>query len=173
MRLFIGVNFNPDTRSRLLALRDELRSCSTGGNFTMPENIHLTLVFLGECTAKQAATIKATMDSTSFEPFPISIDTIGRFKRNDGDLWWAGIAECKPLLILQRDLSDGLITNGFVLEKRKYSPHITLGRKVVTTATPWVVEPFGEIVSTIELMKSERIGGKLVYTSIHESSGRA
>ena len=173
MRLFIGVNFNPDTRSRLLTMRDELHSRSTGGNFTVPENIHLTLVFLGECTAEQTATIKATMDSISFKPFPISMDTNGRFKRNDGDLWWAGIAECKPLLKLQRDLSDGLITNGFVLEKRKYSPHITLGRKVVTTATPWSVEPFGEVVSTIELMKSECIGGKLVYTSIHESSGRA
>ena len=171
MRLFIAINFNPDTRSRLLAARDELRSYSKSGNFTVPENIHLTLAFLGECIAEQTVTIKAAMDATCFEPFPININCVGRFKRNDGDLWWMGMAESKPLLKLQRELSDRLIANGFNLEKRKYSPHITLGRKVITDATPWAVEPFGETVSTIELMKSERLGGKLIYTSIHESGG--
>ena len=37
---------NTDTRSRLLALRDELSSRSKRGNFSLPENIHLTLAFL-------------------------------------------------------------------------------------------------------------------------------
>ena len=168
MRLFIAINFNPDTCLRLLAVRDELRSYSKSGNFTVPENIHLTLAFLGECTAEQTAVVKAAMNTVRFEPFPINIDSVGRFRRNDGDLWWMGMAESKPLLELQRELSDRLIANGFTLEKRKYSPHITLGRKVITNATPWTVEPFGETVSKIELMKSERLGGKLIYTSIHE-----
>ena len=168
MRLFIAINFNPDTRLRLLAVRDELRSYSKGGNFTVPENIHLTLAFLGECTAEQTAAVKAVMNTIRFEPFPISINCVGRFKRNDGDLWWMGMAESKPLLKLQQELSDRLIANGFTLEKRKYSPHITLGRKVITSATPWAVKPFGETVNTFELMKSERLGGKLIYTSIYE-----
>ena len=169
MRLFIAINFNPDTLSQLLAVRDELCSRSTDGNYTVPNNIHLTLVFLGECNAEQTADIKAAMDATRFNSFTICIDSIGRFKRNDGNLWWAGVSKSKPLQKLQWDLSDRLIANGFTLEKHKYSPHITLGRKVITKATPRAVEPFGETVSTIELMKSERLGGKLVYTSIHES----
>jgi 2'-5' RNA ligase len=69
-------------------------------------------------------------------------------------------------LALQHDLADKLAATGFVLERRKYSPHITLGREVVTTAAPWAIEPFGETVSAIDLMKSERIGGKLTYTAI-------
>jgi 2'-5' RNA ligase len=48
MRLFITINFNDDTRSRLLALRDELRGKSKHGRFTLPENLHLTLAFIGE-----------------------------------------------------------------------------------------------------------------------------
>lgn len=171
MRLFIAINFSPDTRSQLLAVRDELRSYSKSGNYTVPENIHLTLAFIGECTVKQAAAVKATMDATRFEPLPISIDCVGRFKRNDGDLWWMGLAESKPLLKLQRELTDKLGESGFNLEKRKYSPHITLGRKIVTDVAPWTVEPFGEIVNTIELMQSERLGSKLVYTSVYESGG--
>jgi 2'-5' RNA ligase len=172
MRLFIGINFSADTHSQLIALRDEIRSRTKGGNFTLSENIHLTLVFLGDCTAEQTGTIKAAMDATRFEPFSLRIDCVGRFKRNDGDLWWAGICESKPLIKLQRDLSDRLIANNFALEKRKYRPHITLGRKVISDAAPWTVEPFGDVISTIELIKSERIGCKLGYTQIYERNGR-
>ena len=39
MRLFIAINFNNNTRSRLLSLRDELRSRSERGSFTLPENV--------------------------------------------------------------------------------------------------------------------------------------
>ena len=52
------------------------------------------------------------------------------------------------------------------LEKRKYSPHITLAREVVTDIKPWTIEPFSEKVNTIELMKSEHINGKLTYTAM-------
>ena len=168
MRLFIAINFNKDTRAQLVFVRDELRSRSKRGNFTVTENLHLTLAFLGECDTKQAAAAKSAMDAISFEPFPICIERVGRFKRDKGDLWWAGVQESKPLSTLHDNLTDKLITAGFTLEKRKFSPHITLGREVITDAEPWAVEPFGEIVTNIELMKSERINGKLIYTAIHE-----
>ena len=168
MRLFIAINFNNDTRAQLLALRDELRSRSKRGNFSVAENLHLTLVFLGECIAKQLSAVKAAMDATSFEPFPISIERVGRFKRKGGDIWWAGIQESKPLIDLQSNLTDKLIDAGFTLDKRKYSPHITLGREVLTDIAPWRLQPFGETIASIELMKSERINGKLTYTAIHE-----
>ena len=167
MRLFIAVNFNDDTKNKLLALRDELCSNSTKGNFTLPENIHLTLAFLGECDAKQIESIKSVMDMTSFKPFDLNIECIGRFKRGGDDIWWAGVRENKELLDLQRNLTTELCNKGFQLDNRKYSPHITLGREIVTEASPRQIEPFGETVSKIDLMKSERIHGKLTYTAIY------
>jgi 2'-5' RNA ligase len=166
LRLFIAINFNAETKSRLLALRDELRLRSERGNYSAPENLHLTLVFLGECDAKQTAAAKAALDTLSFEPFAIVIERVGRFKRNGGDLWWAGLRENAVLSGIQEMLSARLRESGFALESRKFSPHITLGREVVTDYTFGKIEPFGEMVSAIELMKSERIGGKLTYTSI-------
>jgi 2'-5' RNA ligase len=166
MRLFIAVNFNSDTCSRLIALRDELRAKSERGNFSAPENLHLTLAFLGECGGRQADAAKSALSAVIFEPFDIAVERVGRFKRDGGDIWWAGLREDKRLLALQRDLTDKLTTAGFTLERRKFSPHITLGREVVTAATPWMIEPFGETVSAVELMKSERLNGKLTYTSI-------
>jgi 2'-5' RNA ligase len=71
MRLFIAINFNTDTRMQLLALRDELRIRSRRGSFTVPENLHLTLVFLGECDEAQTSSVKKVMSTINFEPFPI------------------------------------------------------------------------------------------------------
>lgn len=172
MRLFMAINFNNDTRSRLLSLRDELRSHAERGNFSLPENLHLTLVFLGECSAGQSSAIKSVMDKVVFEPFDIQVERVGRFKRDDphrasGDTWWAGLHGSKPLLDLQQTLTDKLTAEGFSLDKREYKPHITLGREVVTDAVPWKMDPFGERVGQVDLMKSERMNGKLTYTSIY------
>ena len=172
MRLFIAVNLNDKTRSRLLALRDELHGKSQRGNFSAPENLHLTLAFLGECDSKQTAAVKSVLDTVSFEPFNITIDCIGRFKHDDGDIWWAGLNESKQLSDLHQKLTADLCSHGFNIDKRKYNPHITLGREVVTDVKPWVIEPFGETVSAIDLMKSERINGRLTYTSIYRHGKR-
>jgi len=169
MRLFIAVNFNNATKNSLLSLRDELRSNAERGSFTLPENLHITLAFLGECNAKQAYTIKSVMDSVSFKPFEILIERVGRFGSGEGEtLWWAGANVCEVLSDLHRELTDKLIAAGFTLDKRKFSPHITLGRRVITGAAPRKIEPFGETVRKIDLMKSERIDGRLTYTAIHQ-----
>lgn len=167
MRLFIAITVNNDTRSRLEELSNELRSCSERGSFVLPENLHLTLAFLGECNAAQAAAARSAMHETAFEPFGICIETLGRFKRDGGDVWWAGIRENNALTDLQRRLSKKLAENGFELENRKYTPHITLGRKVVTDILPRSIKPFNQSISRIDLMKSELIGGVLTYTSIY------
>jgi 2'-5' RNA ligase len=167
MRLFVAINFGGDTRGALLALRDALRDSAKSGRFSLPENLHLTLAFLGACDARQTAAARAAMDTLHFAPLSVRVERVGRFRREGGDTWWAGVHESKPLLDLQRALADALTAAGFRLEARRYSPHITLGREVVTDAVAPRIEPFGETVAQIDLMKSERIGGRLVYTAIH------
>jgi 2'-5' RNA ligase len=165
MRLFVAINFNDDTRSRLLSLRDELRSKSQSGNFSLPENLHLTLAFIGEVSPKKIDKIKAVLDTVDFAPFEATIERLGTFSR--GTLWWAGLREVKSLMNLQHEIEHKLALCGFEMDGRKYSPHITLGREVVTNEKPWRIESFGEVVTSIDLMKSERIGGKLTYTAIY------
>ena len=163
----MAINFNADTRRKLQALCDGLRTVSSRGRYSLPENLHLTLAFLGECDDKQTAAIKSAMDDVIFDPFDMQIDRIGRFKRNNGDIWWAGVRENNPLLDMHQKLTAGLRANGLDIEERKYSPHITLGREIITIEKPHQIEPFGEKISKIDLMKSERINGKLTYTSIY------
>ena len=164
MRLFIAINFNGEINSGLIALRDEVRSRSARGNFTYDENLHLTLAFIGEVSPKKVDTIKAIMETVTFAPFEATTERLGTFAR--GTLWWAGLREDAPLMDLQREVEHKLALCGFEMDDRKYSPYITLGREVVTDAKPWKTEPFGETVGAIDLMKSERIDGKLTYTTI-------
>jgi len=168
MRLFIAINLNNETKKKLLSLRDELRSRASSGSFSFPENLHLTLAFLGECDKKQTTAAIAAMDPLRFEPFELLIERVGRFGRGGSDeaIWWAGVQVNEPLRDLYRKLTSNLASAGFILDKRGFSPHITLGRRVVTEASPWRIEPFGEAVRKIDLMKSERPDGKLTYTSI-------
>lgn len=168
MRLFIAINFNTETRSKLIKLRDELRNDSIKGHFSTSENLHLTLVFLGECNEKQTRDIKSAMNVIEFRPFEININSVGRFKRDGGDIWWAGVSYNKPLTSLYENITKKLTEFGFRTEKRKFSPHITLGREIFTNASPRKFKEFGQTVEKIELMKSERIAGKLTYTTIHE-----
>jgi len=168
MRLFVAINLGNDTRSRLASIRDELRKDSKRGNFTREENIHLTLAFIGECTETQAAAVKAAMFETKFELFVMTIDHIGNFHRyGDGCTWWAGIRNCKPLEDMQHDLTKRIIAKNINVDDRRYTPHITFGRDVVTKKEPRKIDPIAETVSAIDLMVSERIDGKLTYTSIY------
>jgi len=166
LRLFVAINFNHETRDRLVALQNTLCARSKRGNFTLPENLHITLSFLGYSSPNQAAAAKTVIDTLRFDPFAVWIESLACFRRDRGDLWWAGVNGNEPLLDLQRRLTDGLASAGFEPEKRKYSPHVTIARQVVTHAPPWPIEPFGETVNKIHLMKSERVDGKSTYTPI-------
>ncbi|MGL5513567.1 MAG: RNA 2',3'-cyclic phosphodiesterase [Sporomusa sp.] len=178
MRLFIAANFSDETRAQLHALQDKLRSYATNGSFSLPENLHLTLAFLGECDARQVAAAKQVINAVRFEPFAITIAGGGYFDKGRPNLVFCGLQNdsgYSKLRQLQSDLSMSLSAKGFELEQRKFWPHITLGRKVVWQDTSnfssFIDSCFPmieECVTSIELMKSERIGGKLTYTAICE-----
>ena len=167
MRLFIAVLFPPDAVSRIAAIRDSVHDLSVAGSFTPAENLHLTLEFLGECGQQELPLITEAMEAVSAEPFSISMGRIGSFQRPDGDIWWLGADESSALISLQRNLRRELAVRGLRVEKRKYRPHITLGRRVVTNARTGRTEPVIARVSSFSLMLSERGEGRMVYTPLY------
>ena len=114
--------------------------------------------------------VKSIIDSIEFKPFTIHMNYIGRFKRDNKDLWWVGVHENAQLTKLHYYLVDKLISAGFKIEKRKFNPHITIGRKIVTEKEPCSIASFSETVTSIELMKSEHFNGALKYSVIHSLS---
>ena len=169
MRLFIAVNFPAEVKETIVQIRDSLKQAARHGNYSLDENLHLTLVFLGECDDRQVKTVKAIMDDAWFNTLTLSLDKVGRFRRNNGDIWWIGLKPNQALTELQTDLMIRLIQEGFTLENRIFSPHITIGRQV-KTRPQFDIPQFPQIyftIESIELMKSECINGKLTYTQIY------
>jgi len=166
MRLFLAINFDDEVKARLLQCQESLRQASDGGNFTRPENLHLTLVFLGETSPGCVREIRRVMDCAPIESLALQFEGIGKF----GDTWWVGIRQNPALTNLHNHLSQGLRAAGFTIKSRSFKPHLTLAKEVVLRpgASPEKSEPFAAQVAAIHLMKSERINGKLTYTSIYE-----
>jgi len=167
MRLFVAIGFDPPTKQAIIAVQDELRAVAAGGTFTLAENLHLTLAFLGECYADQRAAAEEAMDGQVFEPFDIAFDRTGRFRAQGGDTWWLGLDASRDLARLQTGLVKTLDAAGLPVDRRLFRPHLTLARRVHSTVSPWPVTPITARVDRILLMDSSRVDGRLAYTTLH------
>ncbi len=162
MRLFIALHFSPEIKNLLLDTIDDLRDQADRGNFTRPENLHLTLAFIGETT--NTAAVKRAMDRWKFKPFELTVGGSGRF----GELHWAGVEKNPTLFNLAEGLKEDLRKEGFLIEKRPFKPHITLGRQIESREPIRLNVPKTSMtVSAMSLMRSDRINGKLTYTEIY------
>ncbi|MGI6772343.1 MAG: RNA 2',3'-cyclic phosphodiesterase [Clostridiales bacterium] len=166
MRLFIAINFDTETKSRIIEVQNKLRECATG-RFTSPENLHLTVVFLGEVEDYRA--IKLCMDKSFTEEIELNFSGVGSFR---SDIYWIGIKENPALNRLYRNLCRDLQEYGYKADvKEIFKPHITLAREVEADKAKINIdfEEFGMIANRLSLMKSERIRGKLTYTEIYST----
>ena len=171
MRLFIAITLESAIKDRLCTMAKALAESSLSGSFTRRENMHLTLVFIGETTRLSA--VKAAVDSVVAPPFSLMIGGIGRFRRNDGDIWWTGVRKDPTLLDVYRQLRASLTERGFRIDEKEYTPHLTLGRGIrlrpdfdraaFASRIPVLEMP----VHKISLMKSEFVGGRVSYTELY------
>ncbi len=173
MRLFIAINFDGDTKRKILDIIERLRKRGKG-SFTRPENLHLTLAFLGEVPEEDVGEIKAAMDSVEVRSMRLKFAGIGCFRRDD-ELWWTGIKDDPDLMKLQKDLVRALRDRGFSPDDKKFRPHITLARRMHigrVAREELLPEPFSARADAISLMVSERTGGKLTYTEIYRKEAQ-
>lgn len=166
MRLFIAIKFPDHIKSLLLDQIADLKQKSVSGNFTKADNLHLTLAFIGETT--NLVSVKDAVNralGSDTHCFGITIGGNGRF----GNLWWAGIERNEYLKTLAESIRRELRINGFNIEKREFSPHITLAREVVPDSIITLSQIHGTMMAEqISLMRSDRIAGKLTYTSVFD-----
>lgn len=172
MRLFYAITFDETVRHRLLEIQNALRARTVRGNYTLFENLHLTLVFIGETAPDRAAPLFEIAKNLRFEPFLLRICGLGCFTRGGGRLVWAGVEENERLSEIQARLSGFVAAAGFRLEKRPFTPHLTLAREVRFKEGFRLQEfsqglkPVEAAVAKVSLMLSERQNGRLVYTEL-------
>ncbi len=125
-KLFFALWPDPETRDGLRRIGRGLSS--HGGRPTHPEDLHLTLVFLGQVEAERFDCVIQAAEAVSAGPLQFKIDRAGHWKRPK--ILWCGPSEpSQPLQQLVEDLQEELAQCDFQPEKRPYCPHVTLARK--------------------------------------------
>lgn len=124
-RLFVAID-PPE------AIREQLASLCCGlpdARWTPPEQLHLTLCFIGEVDGTTFLDIREALTGIAVAPFDLRVRGVGFFPPSGQPrVLWAGVERCEPLTVLQRKIATRLFQMGIELENRKYSPHITLAR---------------------------------------------
>jgi len=181
MRCFIGIGL-PDSVQRLLA--ETVREfCleQVPVSWTVPENLHMTLKFLGETDKKRVFAVEKGLAEVAagFPAFSLKAAGGGIFPNLRAPrILWAGFGE--PLELagkLQQTISNTMMLVGFPAEGRLFHPHITIGRVKGTLPPGWgdrfirhfAGRVFGIVpVSSIILYESRLSRGGAIYSVIRE-----
>ena len=162
MRLFIAINLSDAMKDALTDVQDKMYDQGVRGNFTLRENMHLTLAFIGEYPDKEQVT--DALSSVTFSSFTISLSGMGCFR----NLWWAGMDESAPLAAVVRRIRRVLAENGIPFDRKRFSPHITLIRKATGTMPGIQIDKISMPVERISLMRSDRGKRGMIYTEVGE-----
>ena len=132
IRTFIGVDLGKAIREQTVALQGVLARTGTEVKWVEPENLHVTLLFLGEADDREVAKVcRIVADSAARLPaFLMKVETVGCFPNpHRPRILWVGVGEgAQPLCALHDALEIPLKELGYRREERRYTPHITLGR---------------------------------------------
>jgi 2'-5' RNA ligase len=124
MRLFLGLPIPPEL-AQALARRTQTIELPKGRRIP-PENLHLTLVFLGEVAEPALPPIEGELSELTFAPFPLKLTSLNTFPR--AGVLIAEVEPGRPLLHVQTKVAEAMDRCGFPPEDRPYHPHITLAR---------------------------------------------
>lgn len=177
MRCFIAVKVdNPLVNSFI----GELLEVGAALRPVKPENLHLTLKFLGEVPEDAVKGIKKAMDDSfsGFESFEASLFGTGTFpSMNYMRVVWIGFQENRERFIeMQRMVDKNLVPLGFDSDKR-FHPHLTIARvksqkgkgKLKVFINKNKERSFGKLkVGSVELKKSVLSPKGPTYSTIEE-----
>lgn len=132
MRLFVAVTLPDHVKERLAELVAELRACRADVRWVKSEAMHLTLKFLGNVDARELGDIGAALEQVAgaAQPTRGQLHDIGSFPHlSRPRVLWVGVQTSgNALAELHAALEGALAGLGFEPERRRFHPHVTLGR---------------------------------------------
>ncbi len=158
-------------KDALIDIQDTMRNYGVRGKNTPPENMHLTLAFIGEYDDPER--VKEIVESIEIRLFEMTLKGIGAFT----DLWWVGTENSAPLMAISRRLRRALAEADIPFDKKKFSPHITIIRRAGGTLSKEAADEIVEseiggngrasmTVDHISLMRSDRGKYGMIYTEL-------
>jgi len=135
MRLFIAIDINERIRKALGDLQQQLQKKADikkgDVKWVRPDDIHLTLKFLGEVEDEKVAEVcNITKDvAARHKRFELKIESVGYFGGKSAKVLWVGAGEgTNNLQVLQKELEEQLALAGWPEETREFAGHLTMCR---------------------------------------------
>jgi 2'-5' RNA ligase len=168
IRAFVAANLDAGLRERVARIQERLKESRADVSWVRPDNLHLTLKFLGEVGDTVLGPVADVIGSVvaGHRPFRLECAGLGAFPQpRTARVVWVGIREgAEELTRLHARLDAALEPLGFRREQRPFTSHLTLGRvrgpgrleQLATAVTSMPAEPLGEmLLDRIDLMRSE------------------
>ena len=133
LRTFVALELSGGVKSRARQLVDRLRISDATISWVQPENMHLTLKFLGDVPETETPDVCRCVANAAaqIEPFEIVFRGAGAFpSASHPRSLWIGVENgAEYLLELQAAIEEALHKElGFAKEHRRFQPHLTVGR---------------------------------------------
>lgn len=171
-RIFIGVKIDAGDNLRKLisGLKTSLKDEKI--KWTVIENFHITLAFLGDTDEDKIVAISKMLMSAceDFGEFKLSVKGAGIFKNfKEPRIIWTGIEASERMNELYVSVMKGLKDTGISLEDRPFNPHLTIGRIKSIGDTTMLKDVITD-VSNLELQE-QQINDVILYESILSPDG--
>ncbi len=158
MRLFVAIKTSPSLNKAVKCCADSLALFGSG-SFCQESSYHITLAFIGE--SDNAAQIAAALDRIKAQPFKLCLDGYGNF----GSTYYVSVKSTAELCKLQEAVVGALEEISVDVEKRHFTPHITVARRYKSDMPPVIFVPKAEMTAEeITLMESKNGAYLPVFT---------
>ncbi|UUZ93062.1 RNA 2',3'-cyclic phosphodiesterase [Paenibacillus sp. P25] len=132
-RLFIAIALPEQIKACLTGFMPELKRELPFQKWVHPEDLHITLKFLGETEPERIESLQEAMIplAAATGDFRLSLGHLGTFgpKRSPSILWAKIGGETDKLSLLQSEIEEAAARVGFLREERAFKPHLTLARR--------------------------------------------
>ncbi|NLE06432.1 MAG: RNA 2',3'-cyclic phosphodiesterase [Crenarchaeota archaeon] len=165
--------------NKIIQIQQLLAKTGIDAKFVDPENIHITIRFLGEIPVTMTPKIHEQMEKTQFKPFTIKISGLGVFPNiNYPRIIWVGISQgADQLQHIFSQLEPNLQKLGFSPDKKGFSPHLTIARirsaagkqQLLSFLQKNIETDFGEINAiSLRLKRSQLTPQGPIYSTLKE-----
>ncbi len=137
MRVFIGIDLDPEVRARIARFLEGVESFAPEARWVRPESLHITLKFIGEQTPEQVESISERLRGIEGSAFEIRSGGYGFFPTAKAPrVFWIGIHAGPQLAELAGSVDVAVAELGIPREDRPFSPHLTLARAGGRSGSP-------------------------------------
>ncbi len=181
MRSFIAIEVPDNIKTAIEELSGRLRASGTKASWVKPDNIHLTLRFLGSIEERRVNLIseRLNIEYRDVAPFTLRVSGVRTFPNvHKPSVVWVGLEPAEgPLAVTQEIAETAAIATGFPRETKPFRAHMTVARirnklklgnliEALESEKDFSTEPF--TVDTVALFSSDLTRNGSIYTKLGE-----